>query len=226
MNARETFRGIIDGAEAVVFDFDNVLVDSEPFHYRAYAGVFAERGHVIDRDEYWLEWTSRGGGAEGEISRHGLDLDPADIRAGKDPVYSQFCRTGEIPVFPAARELIGLLASRGLRLAIASGSYSWDVRSLLEAHDLEDRFEAIVGKDDSKLLKPHPEPYLIAARVLGLPPASCVAVEDAEKGVISAHAAGMPVIVVETEVTRGLGIAGADLHLGSLEELVSLIRDS
>ena len=226
MDAHAKLISIMDGVEAVIFDFDNVLVDSEPYHYRAYAGVFAGHGHAVDRDEYWLEWTSKGGGAEGEIARHRLDLDPDEIRAGKDPVYSAFCRSGEIPVFPAARELIELLGGRGLRLAIASGSYSWDVRALLEAHSLAGRFETIVGKDESKLLKPHPEPYLLAARRLGLPPASCVAIEDAEKGVESAHAAGMPVIVVGTDVTRGLEIDGADLRLGSLGELLDLLRRS
>ncbi|MDD3641886.1 MAG: HAD-IA family hydrolase, partial [Candidatus Krumholzibacteria bacterium] len=168
----------------------------------------------------------KGGGAEGEIARHRLDLDPALIRAGKDPVYSAFCDGGEIPLFPAARELIELLAAAGVRLAIASGSYGRDVRALLEAHRLAGAFEAIVGKDDSILLKPHPDPYLIAARRLALPPASCVAVEDAEKGVLSARAAGMPVIVVGTEVTRGIPIDGADLRLGSLDELLDLVRGS
>lgn len=225
MSARERFIEIMSAARAVVFDFDNVLVDSEPYHFRAYEGVFAGYGHALDREEYWREWTSKGGGAEGEISRHGLDLDPAAIRAGKDPVYSAFCRSGEIPLFPAARELVDLLADRGKRLAIASGSYSRDVRALLRAHGLADRFEAIVGKDDSKLLKPDPAPYLIAAGRLALPPGSCVAVEDAEKGVASARGAGMPVIVVETEVTGGLGIAGADLHLGSLGELLAMARE-
>ena len=77
----EVFRRIVDGAGAVIFDFDNVIVDSEPFHYRAYSEVFAGKGHTIDREEYWVEWTSKGGGAEGEINRYGLDLDPADIRS-------------------------------------------------------------------------------------------------------------------------------------------------
>jgi HAD superfamily hydrolase (TIGR01509 family) len=222
----EAFTRVIEGAEAVIFDFDNVIVDSEPFHYRAYAEVFAGKGHTVDRDEYWVEWTSKGGGAEGEIRRHGLDLDPADIRAGKDPLYSSYCRSGEIPLFPDAVRITELFRKSGLRTAIASGSYSHDVKALLSAHGISHLFETVVGKDDSGRIKPFPEPYLLAASWLGLGPAECFAIEDAEKGVISAHAAGMKVIVVETRVTAGVEIAGADLHLSSLGELYRVMLGS
>ncbi len=222
----EVFRRIVDGAGAVIFDFDNVIVDSEPFHYRAYSEVFAGTGHTIDREEYWVEWTSKGGGAEGEINRYGLDLDPADIRSEKDPIYSSYCIKGEIPFFPDAVRITRLFRSSGLRTAIASGSYSHDVRALLEAHNIGHLFETIVGKDDSGRIKPFPEPYLRAAEMLGLEPGRCFAIEDAEKGVISAHAAGMEVIVVETAVTAGVPIEGADLHLSGLGELYEVMLES
>ena len=219
----EGFRRIADGAEAVIFDFDNVIVDSEPFHYRAYSEVFARAGHTIDPDEYWIEWTSKGGGAEGEIRRYALDLDPMEIRAGKDPVYSSYCESGEIPLFPEAVEIAESLRGAGLRTAIASGSYSHDVKALLSAHGIAHLFETIVGKDDSGKIKPYPEPYLLAAERMELPASLCFAVEDAEKGVISAHEAGMKVIVVETAVTSGVTIEGADLHLSSLADLRDVI---
>ena len=220
------FRRIVDGAGAVVFDFDNVIVDSEPFHYSAYDEVFAGKGHTIDREEYWVEWTSKGGGAEGEIKRYGLDLDPADIRKEKDPIYSSYCRKGEIPLFPEAVKIVRLFRNSGLRTAIASGSYSHDVRALLEAHKIVHLFETVVGKDDSRRIKPFPEPYLLAAERLGLEPGRCFAIEDAEKGVISAHEAGMKVIVVETAVTAGVPITGGDLHFSGLDELYDVMLES
>jgi HAD superfamily hydrolase (TIGR01509 family) len=226
LEALEVFRRIAAVSEAVIFDFDNVIVDSEPYHYRAYSEVFAARGHTVDRDEYWVEWTSKGGGAEGEIERYALDMDPAEIRAEKDPIYSAFCRNGEIPLFPEAVRIAELFIRSGLRTAIASGSYSHDVRALLEAHRVGHLFETVVGKDDSGRIKPYPEPYLLCAQRLGVPPERCFAVEDAEKGVISAHEAGMKVIVVETAVTAGLAIEGADLHLSGLGELLEVAISS
>ena len=222
----EDFHRIVNGAGAVIFDFDNVIVDSEPFHYRAYSEVFAGRGHTIDREEYWVEWTSKGGGAEGEINRYTLDLDPADIRREKDPIYSSYCINGEIPLFPEAVKITELFIDSGFRVAIASGSYSHDVRALIEAHNIAHLFETIVGKDDSGRIKPFPEPYLLAAGKLGLEPGRCFAIEDAEKGVISAHAAGMKVIVVKTAVTADVPVSGADLHLSGLAGLYELMLDS
>lgn len=223
MTRLDTFRSIIDGTKAVIFDFDNVLVDSEPFHYMAYARVFGSRGHTLDRDEYWLEWTSKGGGAEGEISRHGLAFNPAMIRVEKDPIYSSFCMSGEIPFFPAALKIIEGFHAYGHLLAIASGSYGRDIRALLSGAGLEDLFRAVIGKDGIEKTKPHPETYTRAVAALGLGAAECFAVEDAEKGVIAAHKAGMKVVTIETEVTKGFDLGASDLHLSGLDELYGLM---
>jgi HAD superfamily hydrolase (TIGR01509 family) len=223
VNTRDTLTRLLASTSAVVFDFDNVIVDSEPFHYEAYAQVFAKRGHTIEREEYWLEWTSRGGGAESEIRRYSLSLDPDELRAEKDPIYSAFCASGAIKPFPESLGIIDALGRAGLTLAIASGSYERDIRAILETSGLADRFRVIVGKDEIKRLKPHPDTYLAAAAALGIAPPRCLAIEDAEKGVTSAREAGMRVILIETPITRALNLGGADLKLSSLAELRDLL---
>jgi len=222
----ETLKRILARTEAVIFDFDNIIVDSEPYHYAAYAAVFRRRGHEIDREEYWLEWTSRGGGAEGEIGRYRLELNPAEIRREKDPIYAEYCRNGTVRPFPRALEIIGALKKAGYTLAIASGSYERDIRAILSAHGIEDDFDAIVGKDRITQIKPHPETYLNAARRIDAPPGRCLAIEDAEKGIRSARDAGMSVIVIETAITRGLPLDGADLRLSDLDEFAALLREA
>lgn len=221
----ETLRGLLAQSSAVIFDFDNVIVDSEPYHFESYRRVFGRRGHELDRAEYWLEWTSRGGGAESEIKRYGLAMNPSEIRAEKDPIYAAFCRSGEIAPFPDALGIIDALGAMGLTLAIASGSYERDIRAILAAHGLEERFAVVVGKDTIKRYKPHPDTYLLAAERLGIAPERCLAIEDAEKGVRSARAARMQVILIETEITRDLGIEGADLACSSLAELRSMLEE-
>lgn len=224
MTKSEILGRLLAGKKAIVFDFDNVLVDSEPYHFEAYNIVFSKRGHALNRDEYWLEWTSKGGGAEGEIARHNLPMDPDEIRSEKDPIYSDFCRTS-IEMFPAAGEILSSLSGAGYTLAVASGSYERDIRTILASNRIEGLFEVVVGKDNIANTKPDPETYIEAARRLGIPPGSCLAIEDAEKGVKSAHGAGMDVIVVMTELTRALEIDGADLTLRDLNELGSLLRE-
>jgi len=224
LNESDKLRRILSGKKAVVFDFDNIIVDSEPFHFEAYSRVFARAGHTLDREEYWLEWTSRGGGAKGEIERHGLDLVPAEIQKQKDPIYSRFCGSGEIRLFPSAAAIIKILRDAGFTLAVASGSYEHDIRTILSANGIESHFEAVVGKDGIEKTKPHPETYLKACSKLGIAPAHCLAVEDAEKGVRSARDAGMSVIVIETPITRGLGIEGADIVLSGLERFLRILE--
>ncbi len=224
MEKLETLKNILAGTEAVIFDFDNIIVDSEPYHYAAYAAVFALRGHEIDREEYWREWTSRGGGAEGEIERYGLDLDPAAIRREKDPIYAEYCRSGTVRPFPPALEIVKAFKRAGYTLAIASGSYERDIRAICAGHGIENDFSAVVGKDHIRRIKPHPETYLRAAEKIGVPPSRCLAIEDAEKGIRSAKDAAMSVIVIETPITRGLPLEGADLQLSSLDEFVVLQR--
>jgi HAD superfamily hydrolase (TIGR01509 family) len=219
----ETLKHILDDKDAVIFDFDNIIVDSEPYHYAAYAAVFARRGHEIDREEYWREWTSRGGGAEGEIERYGLDLDPNAIRREKDPIYAEYCRNGTVRPFPPALEIVEAFKRAGYTMAIASGSYERDIRAILAGYGIEDDFSAVVGKDHIERIKPHPETYLLAAEQIGVPPSRCLAIEDAEKGIRSAKDAGMSVIVIETPITRGLPLEGADLRLTSLAEFVELL---
>ena len=225
MNERATLARLLESSTVVIFDFDNVIVDSEPYHFEAYSRVFAKAGHTLDRDEYWLEWTSRGGGAESEIRRYSLGLDPAAVRAEKDPIYSAFCGSGAIKPFAEARAVIEAFEKAGLVLAIASGSYERDIRAILRVNGLEDRFGVIVGKDAVKRTKPAPDTYLAAAERLGVPPQRCLAIEDAEKGVRSAKDAGMSVILIETEITKQLKLGGADLALASLAELRDLLID-
>ncbi len=223
LDKSDILASMLEKSKAVIFDFDNVVVDSEPLHHRAYSTVFASKGHTIDIDEYWLEWTSLGGGAEGEIDRYGLDLDPGDIRREKDPIYSAYCTGGEIPVFPEALKIINSFALSGYILAIASGSYENDINAILSLNGIDHLFSSVTGKDDIARTKPDPETYIKALGRLGLSPSECFTIEDAEKGVISAHKAGIKVITVETAVTKGFDLGGADLNLTGLDELYSLM---
>ncbi|MFP6638080.1 MAG: HAD family phosphatase, partial [Nitrospinaceae bacterium] len=106
--------------KAAILDFDGLLANSEPFHYRAYNEVFERYGHTLDKDEYWVEWTSKGKGIAGEIERHNLklDVDPVDLRKQKFEVYSRFCQSGEIKLFPLARGMVEILSTQH-KLAIA-----------------------------------------------------------------------------------------------------------
>jgi beta-phosphoglucomutase-like phosphatase (HAD superfamily) len=222
----DKLRSLFERCACVVFDFDGLLADSEPFHYRAYNEVFERYGHTLDPEEYWVEWTSKGKGIAGEIARHNLSLgvDPVEMRQQKFEVYSRFCEGGDIKLFPESLALAKSLVGTH-KLAIASGSWTKDIRSILTNADALSHFPVILGKESAPREKPHPDIFLNAAKALGHPPESCLVMEDALKGLHAATEAGMPCLIVKNRLNQNIDFSGADLVLPSLAELVSLRGD-
>ena len=211
-------------ARVVIFDFDGVLVDSERYHFETYNAVFQKYGHRLDETEYYKYWTSLGLGPKGEIERHRLSIDPAAIRREKRPIFSEYCRNGTIRFFPEARELVDLLWRAKKTLAIASGTMGSDIEAILANEGVRERFAAIVGSDTVAALKPAPDILQKVLSDVGASAREAVVVEDAEKGVGAAIAAGVPVVVVRTKETRAIEFAGADLILESHGEMVEFAR--
>ena len=220
----EKLNRLLASAEGIIFDFDGLLADSEPYHYRAYNEVFERYGHSLDPDEYWVEWTSKGKGIAGEIERHDLDLgiDPLELRKQKFEVYSRFCESGEIKLFADAIRLVELLAGTR-KLAIASGSWGHDIRAILRNASAESYFPTILGKEAATREKPHPDIFLNAAKAINLPPEKCLVLEDALKGLSAAIEAGIPCIIIRNQLNQNIGFESADLLVPSLAELVSLL---
>jgi len=219
----DKLHSLLNRCPCVIFDFDGLLADSEPFHYRAYNEVFERYGHTLNKEEYWVEWTSKGKGIPGEIERHNLNLgvDPLELRQQKFAVYSRFCKSGDIKLFPEALSLAQSLVSTH-RLAIASGSWTKDIRSILNNADALSNFPVILGKESAPREKPHPDIFLKAAETLEHPPESCLVMEDALKGLNAATEAGMPCLIIRNRLNQNIDFSGADLVLSSLAELVSL----
>ncbi len=208
----------------VIFDFDGVLVYSERFHYMAYNAVFQKYGHSLDPVEYTKYWTSLGLGPKGEVERHRLSIDPDAIRREKRPIFSEYCRNGTIRFFPEARELVDRLWHAKKTLAIASGTMASDIEAILQNEGVRERFASVVGSDTVAALKPLPDIFHKVLEDVGASPHEAVVVEDAEKGVGAAIAAGIPVVVVRTPETHAIEFKGADLILESHDEMIRLAR--
>jgi len=204
--------------EAVVFDMDGVLLDSEPLHHIVLNEVLAAEGKAISFDEYrpyigttlefsWSDIIHRFR-LDGPIDRYILRYD--------EGILESYRRHSVIA--PGVRRLLDLLAQRGLRRAVASSSRTSWVEAALETLGIRDDFELLVTGDMVTHSKPAPEIYLLAADRLGVDPQRCLAIEDSPKGVASARAAGMTVVGVRTEYTAHLSLDGATVVLDSLEQ--------
>jgi beta-phosphoglucomutase len=205
----------------VIFDFDGVLVDTESLHLRAFQEVFAARGWALDAARYaerYLGYDDRE-----LIETYARDTDrplsPRDVDDlidRKAAVYHARLSPAGL-LFPGAAACVVRLAARH-PLAIASGSFHDEIVQALHAADLLASFRAIVGADDVPRSKPAPDPYRLAAELLGVDPAVSVAVEDSRWGLESARAAGLRTIAVTT-TSPPADLAAAHRIIGGLDEL-------
>ncbi len=188
---------------AAVFDFDGVIVDSEPLHFGSLRDALLADGVSISEEEYWrvyLAYDDRSA-IRLALERHGRPAPEDRVDEIEQRKVAGFAeRIPQVRVFEGARELVCALA-REMPLAIASGARHEEIEAILSGVGLRDAFTSIVGVEDAGRPKPDPEPYLEAARRLrlgapGLLPRDCVAFEDSPPGIASALGAGMKVIGV------------------------------
>ncbi len=206
--------------DAIIFDFDGVIVDTESPDLEVWQAFF--RSHGLDVATSL--WATRTGYNEGDVfdpARHferltGQRFDEA-LRAEMFQRYLDRCR--QQPVLPGVRDLLEQAARRGVKLAIASSSFRKWVEPLLKQHKLWHYFDCVCTREDVKQGKPAPDLYLAAAECLGLPVDRCVAIEDSPNGMRAALAAGIRCIAVPNPVTARLEWPPAPLTVASLADL-------
>lgn len=201
----------------VIFDLDGVLIDSEALQHRAYNLVLRRFGIQVDAAVYGREWVSAGRGPEYAVRELGLPIPAAELRRLKDPVYHDLLRR-EIRLVPGARAALERLRAR-FPLAVATNSQAADVGFVLEHFALTPLFAAVVTREHYVEAKPAPDAFTAAAARLGVPPARCVVVEDASKGMRAAAAAGCGCIGFPHGYTADDDTSTAQAVIRSLDEL-------
>ena len=187
---------------AVVFDFDGIIVDSEPLILRLTQEMAALEGWAVSDEEYYRDYLALDdrGIIEHLYASHGLHVDVArrdELVAWKGQRYQEIIRDG-LPPMQGVVEFVNEMASH-YPLAIASGSLRVEIHHLLSKLGLREKFSVVATADDCQRCKPDPEVYLLAlSRMRALPEfldqplqsEDCLAIEDAPLGVVAAQAAG------------------------------------
>src|SRR5688500_12634911 len=213
--------------KAIVFDFDGVLADTEPLHFRAYEEVLAGVGTTLTRDEYYgqlvgyndedcFRLIAQSRGWERNESRI------ASLVADKGRVFEQIILDTDT-LYTGAAACVERMAAE-FPLGIASGALKHEILLTLKRARLDHHFRFIVGSGDTPNSKPAPDPYIRAAENHGLPPGDCVAIEDSRWGLESARTAGFRTIgITHTYPADQLG--APDVVIGSLAEFTpQLVR--
>jgi HAD superfamily hydrolase (TIGR01509 family) len=200
---------------AVIFDMDGVLIDSNPFHLRKWAGFLKEHG--IPFDEEKLAEIVLGPANETTLRRYfGEQITPKQIQELSEEVEAEFRRAiaAHARPFPGARSLIEACDAQGILMAVASCAISKNVEFLVTALELRPYFQAILSRDDISYAKPDPEIYFRTAAKLGIEPAACVVFEDSFVGVEAAKRAGMKCVAIASS------FPAEDLRQGTRADLV------
>ena len=219
---------------AVVFDFDGVIANSEPLHFRAYRDVLAARGIALTEAAYYENYLGYDDvGAFQAIAKDtGTEFSAADIEelVARKAVRLEALEQSASVLFPGAREAIARMAA-SRPTAIASGALKAEILRVLDHESLRVHFPVVVSAEDTAASKPDPAPYqraveLLRATVPGLQPAECVAIEDSKWGLVSARTAGLRTVgITHTYAAAELADA-ADTVIDHLDRFTPALIDA
>jgi HAD superfamily hydrolase (TIGR01509 family) len=181
--------------DAVLFDMDGTLIDSEPIWFDTEIAILADYGYVLGREH----WAKVLGQANEVAVRYllevsGVPLTPRQLNERIEETMTERLGAG-IELMAGAKELFTELEAAGIPCALVSASSRRVVEACLGSIGAH-HFQLTVSGDDVVHNKPHPEPYLTAARLLGVDPARCAVIEDSPNGSRSGAAAGCRVLAV------------------------------
>lgn len=197
--------------QAVIFDMDGVLTDSEPLINEAAVAMFRERGVPVAPEDF-LPFVGTGENRYlgGVAEKHGVVLEIEEAKRRTYEIYLGLVPT-RLRAFPGAVDKAREFRAAGLRLAVASSADLIKIEANLKCIGLPPEWwEAVVSAEDAVHKKPAPDLFLAAARRLGMPPAACTVIEDAISGVQAARAAGMRCVAV-AQTFPADRLAAADL---------------
>ena len=217
--------------QALIFDVDGTLAETEEMHRRAFNEAFASLGLEWNWPPSLYKELLRIAGGKERILHYLMTHRPQDVAAHereipkiyalKTKLYSAIVREGKIKLRPGVARLIEEARGAGIRLAIATTTNPANVDALLQsafAPSGESLFGVIVAGDEVAAKKPAPDVFDAALRRLGLRASGCIAIEDSANGVLSARRAGLAVVATPSAYTADDDFAGAVSVVSSLGE--------
>jgi HAD superfamily hydrolase (TIGR01509 family) len=189
----------------VIFDFNGIIVDDEPIHFKLFQRVLGEEGITLTEEAYYaryLGFDDRGAFTAGfRDGNRSLTDEKLTELIDRKAAYYQQAIGDHVAIFPGVKELVYELAPR-VPLAVASGALRNEITTILKTAGLLNCFQAVVSAEDVKQGKPEPEIFLTVLAKLNafvtppIEPADCVVIEDSKEGIRGARRAGMKCLAV------------------------------
>lgn len=206
--------------EAVIFDMDGVIIDSEPFHLVICLELFKDLNINITEDEYKTfigvsnksMWTTL-------KSKYGLKKTVTELAALHSEANIRYFEENEEKPINGVIEILESLKKNGIKIALASSSPMEGIRLVLNKFKISEYFQVVISGENLERGKPAPDIFLKAAAMLRVEPEYCTVIEDSNHGVTAAKAAGMRCIGFQNPSSGNQNLEEADLIVSSLEDL-------
>ena len=209
--------------QAVIFDMDGTLVDSERALLNTWDSTAREMGYVFSLDIMMSTIGLTLADTQRVMRGAYPDAPHGDIRTETSSRFKQLRESGKIALRQGALETLEEISRLGMKIGLCTSTRSSSARITLESTGIYKFFDAIVYGDDITRGKPDPEPYLLAASRLCVDPACCFAVEDSPSGALSALSAGMTVAVVPDILPVPENVAERTTVLKNIAQIAKLI---
>lgn len=204
--------------KAVLFDMDGVITDTMPYHFRAWKKVMRQTGIDVTECEVYLREGQPGRRTIKELfAERGRTFDPAlakRIIRDKEKLFKKIVRRRFVR---GARRFVSHLGEKGIISALVTGTARHEATKILPA-SMRRSFRVVVTGDEVRHGKPHPEPYLLALKKLGVRPREAVVLENAPFGIHAAKQAGLTCIALETSLPKAY-LRDADMVFSTYREL-------
>ncbi len=208
-------------ADAILFDFDGVILDTEWSIYESIRDVFVDHGHDLPLEEYvqcigsdFNTWSP-----ETHLEKlTGKSFDWKAISITRNKWIRE--EIAKLDAMPGVRESLDHFRSRETPSVVVSSSTNDWVSGWLEKLGLLSYFDHIVTREDAPRIKPAPDLYLEAVTRLDLPAQKCLVIEDSLNGMMSAQEAGCPVVAIPNRITSCIDFSGAEYQYPSLVEFL------
>ncbi len=208
--------------KAIIYDLDDLMVNSYPLHIEASDKVFQKYGVDQKKIPKHIRASFIGMRVSDVLKKlvdyFRLDVNLENLRERRSAIFLDLVRK-RLKVMPGLFESLKLFKTGGFKIALASSGSKKYITLVLEKFKIADYFDVVVTGDDVKNGKPDPETYSVTCQKLNLKPKETLVLEDATNGIKAAKLAGCKCIAVANKITPPQNYSKADLVVNSLEEL-------
>ena len=205
----------------ILFDHDGVLVDTEFWYYKAGERALADIGFTLDREQFLRDMT-QGLATWSQARAAGIDEETISRqREVRNDYYQDYLRAEAIEIEGVVETLAEL--AKYVRMAIVTTAKRVDFEIIHENRKIRQFMDFVLVREDYKLAKPDPEPYLTGLKRFGATKEETLVVEDSSRGLNSAVAAGIDCVIVYNDFTKGQDFSQASYRIETLMELKDII---